>query len=243
MHTRPPRWPGAGELVWTEAGLRGEDERAPAEVWRARAVTRRAGLDRLAAAGFALDRAALAIWLDAAQAERGGPEPLSLVNGDVTPENLIVRRGRFVGLVDPVPRLDGGARYAAFFLVCYRLLLPAVHDAPRYARHRFDRHAPLLARIADGYLAGYLGNPEVRDEALERALRLEYALWVLDLAVAGLDALEQPLDEERRLRTGGKTAIARRVRLYLRELETLAIRESPVAHLARASSMPRLSSP
>ncbi|HEX5502759.1 MAG TPA: hypothetical protein VFW96_09055 [Thermomicrobiales bacterium] len=211
---RPP-WPGWGELVWTPEGLRGEDARPLGAILAAEAAAWRDGLDRLVAAGYAFDHAAARAMLDRALAGRAdAPAPPSLVNGDISPENLIVRRGRFVGLIDPVPALGDGARYAAFFLLCYRLLLPALHDAPRYARHHFDRHAPALAHIADGFEAGYVGD----DPALARAIGREYFLWVLDLAVAAHDMLGQPVDEERRLRTGGKEAIARRVRRYVAAL-------------------------
>jgi hypothetical protein len=137
------------------------------------------------------------------------------VNSDITPENLIVRRGRFVGLVDPVPRIGNATRHAALFLCTYRLLLPSLHDAPRYAGHEFARHAGTMARIADGYEAGYLeGGPL----ALAQALSNEYWLWVLDLAISGHTRLAAPLPEELRIRTGGHAAIERRVREYLRAL-------------------------
>ncbi|MFN8514099.1 MAG: hypothetical protein U0841_16245 [Chloroflexia bacterium] len=65
-------------------------------------------------------------------ARREGHAPVpALVNSDITPENLIVRRGRFVGLVDPVPHIGNATRHAALFLCCYRLLLPSLHDAPQ----------------------------------------------------------------------------------------------------------------
>ena len=41
---------------------------------------------------------------------------------------------------------------------------------------------------------------------------------MLDLAVAAHDMLGQPVDEERRLRTGGQAAIARRARRYVAAL-------------------------
>ncbi|HET8631737.1 MAG TPA: phosphotransferase [Thermomicrobiales bacterium] len=215
MHEWRPPWPGWGELVWTPEGLRGEDPRPPAEIRAAEAAAWREGLARLVAAGYDFDHAAARAGLDRALAGRSAaPAPPSLVNGDITPENLIVRRGRFVGLIDPVPAIGDGARYAAFFLVCYRLLLPALHDAPRYARHHFDRHAPALAHIADGFAAGYLGGDPTLGEAVGR----EYFLWVLDLAVAAHAMLGQPVDEERRRRTGGQAAIARRVRGYVAAL-------------------------
>ncbi|MFN8541405.1 MAG: hypothetical protein U0232_28515 [Thermomicrobiales bacterium] len=86
----------------------------------------------------------------------------ALVNSDITPENLIVRRGRFVGLVDLVPHIGNATRHAALFLCCYRLLLPSLHDAPRYAGRGFGEHAGTMAHIADGYEVGYLETGPLR---------------------------------------------------------------------------------
>ncbi len=137
-------------------------------------------------------------------------EAVALVNGDVTPENLLARGERFGGLIDPVPLLHNGTRYAACFVFCYRFLLPALADAPR-----FDRPAPTLAAIADGYVEGYAG----RDDALRRDLEAEYFPWALGIADENLRALGAEPSEGRRLRAGSEAAIGARLTCCLHELE------------------------
>jgi hypothetical protein len=180
----------------------------------------RDGFAHLVTAGVIDDPTGVARWLDAALARRHArAEPPALVNSDITPENIIVRRGRFVGLIDPVPRIGSATRYAAFFPLCYRLYLPALHDAPRYAHHHYDRHAPVMTQIADGYLAGYVPDD---DPTRLRDLRWEYWLWVLDLIIEAHAALNAPMTEERRIRTGGYAPIARRLGTFARELAVTA---------------------
>jgi hypothetical protein len=203
-------------LIWTREGVRGEDPRPFTTIAGVEAGRWRAGLARLGSAGFDFDAAAAARRLGETLTRRAGYALVpALVNADITPENLIVRRGRFVGLVDPVPHIGNATRHAALFLCCYRLLLPSLHDAPRYAGRGFAEHAGTMARIADGYEAGYLeGGPPT----LARELADEYWLQVLNLAIGGRARLGAPLSEEQRIRTGGHAAIERRVRGYVRVL-------------------------
>jgi hypothetical protein len=216
LHARPAPYGGWDELIWTTDGVRGEDMRPRADIETAEQATYRDSFARLVTAGVLDDPTGLERTLDAALARRKERhEPPALVNSDITPENIIVRRGRFVGLIDPVPRIGSGIRYAAFFSLCYRHYLPALHDAPRYARHGYDRLAPIMAQIADGYLTGYVPDG---DATLLRDLQLEEWLWVLDLAITAHDALHAPMTEERRIRTGGYGPIARRLRQFVREL-------------------------
>jgi hypothetical protein len=130
-----------------------------------------------------------------------------------------VRRGHFAGLIDPVPLIGNGTRYAADFLFTYRSLLPALCDAPRYTRHRFDLHASVMARLADGYQAGYVENGPAN---LARDLRLEGFLCALDAAIACHDMQGAAMTEKQRQQTGGPAALARRLPHFLAELERLA---------------------
>jgi hypothetical protein len=216
LHTGDAPYPGSGELIWTPEGVRGEDPRPLAMLIAEEATRWRAGLTQLQGAGYGFEALAGARRLEETllRRERYASEP-ALVNSDITPENLIVRRGRFAGLIDPVPRIGNATRHAALFLCSYRLLLPSLHDAPRYVGREFARHAVTMARIADGYEAGYLeGGPPT----LTQDLAGEYWLWVLDLAIGGHARLATPLSEEQQIRTGGHAAIERRVRDYLRVL-------------------------
>jgi hypothetical protein len=216
LHAGDAPCPGWGELIWTPEGVRGEDPRPFATIADEEAGRWRAGLARLGAAGYDFDAMAATQRLDETLSRREGYAMTpALVNSDITTENLIVRRGRFVGLVDPVPHIGNATRHAALFLSCYRLLLPSLHDAPRYAGCGFAEHAGTMARIAEGYEAGYLeGGPLT----LARELADEYWLCVLDLAIGGHSRLGAPLSEEQQIRTGGHAAIERRVRECLRVL-------------------------
>jgi hypothetical protein len=115
-----------------------------------------------------------------------------------------------VRLIDPAPRVGNATRHAALFNYSYRPLLPSLHDGREFARH-----AGTMARIADGYEAGYRkgGPPSLAQDLVD-----EYWLWVLDLAIGGHAQLATPLSEEHHIRTGGHAAIERRVREYLRVL-------------------------
>lgn len=215
-HGRPAPCGGWDELIWTPDGVRGEDTRPPLEIEDAEHTAYRNGLARLVAAEMIDDPIDMTRRLDTALTRRTErSEPPTLVNSDVTPENIIVRRGRFVGLIDPVPRVGIATRYAAFFPLCYRRYLPALHDAPRYARHHYDRLAPIMARIADGYLAGYVPD---NDPSILRDLQLEYWLWVLTLTIDAHAILNAPMTEERRIRTGGYAPVTRRLHAFAQQL-------------------------
>ena len=93
--------------------------------------------------------------------------------------------------------------------------MPNQHDAPRYARHRFDQYRPILTALADGYLSGYTQG----ESALVQALRQEYFLWALDIAHENQQRLAGQMNDEVRIRAGDKQAIAARLQRRLQELE------------------------
>ncbi len=225
LHARPAPCGGWDELIWTPDGIRGQDTRPHTQITQAEEAAYRDGFARLVAAGVLADPVGAERTLEAALARRRERhDPPALVNSDITPENIIARRGRFVGLIDPVPRIGSAVRYAAFFPLCYRWYLPALHDAPRYARHGYDRLAPVMARIADGYLAGYVPDSNLR---LLRDLRFEEWLWLLDLTIAAHDMLHAPMTEERRIRTGGYGPITRRLRQFAAAVAVITPGPSP----------------
>lgn len=219
MHDLPPPIAGFGDPVWTGRGLAGRDWRARRDIWQDEIKTLREQFDRLSRAELRFDRTCVARTLDQALIERRfDQEPITLVNGDITPENLITRRGAFAALVDPVPRLHNGLRYAAFFIYCYRAYLANLADAPRYARHQFQRYRPIMRALADGYLEAYAQG----DETIERNLWLETFLWSLRVSHETLARLEAEPNEEIRLRAGDKKTITARLERCLRELEGCA---------------------
>ena len=202
-------------MTWDGGKLVGEDARNLAEIWRSERGVLRDDLERLRS-GFRFEYRRVKRKLSEALESRAvDREPMSLVNMDVTPENIMVRRRRFVGLVDPRPRVGNGASYAAFFICSYRFLLPAYDDTPRYEHHRFGEHRPILNAIADGFGDAYAAG----DEALAQVLSLEYFLWVLRVTTWSRGYLESDPTQERYLRAGSRTAIEGRVRKGL--LETM----------------------
>jgi hypothetical protein len=209
---------GCGLLVWDGQRVVGKERQSIGALWQTEIEGLRQQAERLYTSELIFDRATITSKLDAVLVQRDwGREPLALVNRDVTPENLIVREGRLAGLVDPVPMLHNGTRYAVFFLYCYQFLLPALNGAPRYAHHRFREMAPIMAAVAKGYLEGYTQG----DEVLRRAVQMEYFLWLLSEACDDYELAQGEMSEEMRLRTGGNAVLSASVQAALREMERL----------------------
>jgi hypothetical protein len=110
----------------------------------------------------------------------------------------LVQDKTWFGLVDPVPTLDNGTHYAAWFTHCYRLFLPALSDAPRYAHHGFRGQAETLRAVAAGFEVCYTWN----DVTLRRALHMDEFLWTLDLAHESYELLGKGMTSEMKLRRG-----------------------------------------
>ena len=169
MHQQPAPISGHGEIGWREGGLVPEADLSPAAVWQTHPAPRQ--IEQLAAARLPFEAQIVQnkiefIW----QHSRYPHEPFTLVNRDITPENLIASSGRFTALIDPVPMLDNAAKFAAWFLFCYKFLLPAYNPIPRYAHHQFQQYAPILNHVAAGYLEAYTQN----DPTLKRQIRYAY---------------------------------------------------------------------
>ncbi len=219
LHGLPPPVDGFGDLIWDGHALSGKSRGYLSEFWQAETDLLYEQLDRLSRSKFSFNRTTLKSKLDEVLAERpAAGEPVTLVNGDITPENLISRRGRFAGLVDPVPAVHNGHRYAGFFIYCYKSYLPSLADAPRYARHQFQAYRAVMNALADGYLAGYTQG----DLYLEQRLCQEYFLWAVDVAVENLRRVTAKMDTELYLRAGDTSLIAARLQRCLRELEHLS---------------------
>jgi hypothetical protein len=136
MHQRPAPLPGHGLESWQTGPVAATSSEPATAVWRKRRDEARRQLAALAASDLGFDRLLLRQKLATVLESRDhAGEPVVLANRDISPENLLVREGAWVGLVDPVPVLDNGTYYAAWFSHCYRLLLSALSPAPRYAHH------------------------------------------------------------------------------------------------------------
>jgi hypothetical protein len=209
--------PGFGDLAWNGQELAGRDRRPLGAIWRDERQDLWAALEGLSGSGWPFESANVGRVLGRGLAERSFLlEPVTLVNGDVTPENFIARRGRFAGLVDPVPALNNGTRFAAFFVLCYRFLLPALAGAPRYARHRFDRQRSAMGAIAAGFADGYVPSGEAE---MRHQLRIEYFFYLLRFAYRWWTILGSKPDRETYLRNGTSQQIEARLRRCLSELE------------------------
>ena len=217
MHATPPHLNGFGELIWTNQSIQGQDHRNLADIWQAEVTTFYEQFDQLSQSGFQFEQVAIKSKLDYILNNRSiETEPVSLVNGDISPENLIAKRKNFSGLIDPVPKLHNGLRYAAFFIYCYKSYLPNLYNAPRYLRHQFQHHGPVMVAMADGYINGYTQE----DMELKHKLAQEYFLWGLDVAFENFKRLTSEMTEEIYLRAGDKKTIAERLQICLRELES-----------------------
>lgn len=219
MDRAAPGLAGFGPLRWNGGAVAGEDRRPLPEIRQTEAESHLDRLERLAAAAVPFDRAVvrskLRAVLDGRRFER---EPVALINRDVTPENLMLQPSGAVGLIDPYPALGNGIRSAAWFVFCYRFLFPALDQAPRYRRHQFGRHAPILGAMADGFAAGYAGGQAVR-----QARQMEYWLHMLREAWDCWASLGRELSQKEHRQGGGPELRARRLRLALAELERLPV--------------------
>lgn len=216
MHERPAPLPGNGLVTWNGAQVSAASQQPWAAVWQARREKARRQLATLTGSSLEFDRDHLRQKLaEVLNGRHHAGEPAVLVNRNITPENLLVRDNTWVGLVDPVPLLDNGTYYAAWFTHCYRLFLPALSDAPRYRHHHFKDHAMTLNAVADGFETGYCQD----DSALKQAMAWDEFLWALDLAYESYELVRQGMTPEMRLRRGDEPRVAATLTRSLRILE------------------------
>ncbi|MED1865181.1 hypothetical protein P4V41_17075 [Fictibacillus nanhaiensis] len=137
-------------------------------------------------------------------------------NQDTSPENILLHSDGTVCLIDPVPILYSGDSLAGNFLNNYRTLFPTFFNAPRYARHEFDRFEDRLKRIADGFLEGYSNG----DLAVKRRVKQEEYIQLADLAVTHWQLLRtDELTSEQKIRYGERDAIGNRLTVLVKKIE------------------------
>ena len=225
MHSKKSHIPGAGELVWDGANLQGTSPRYYTALNRRIEQTYNENIllalteqtEQAGVGGF--DALLVRDKLSAAHRLRMVEEPIVLINRDITPENLTVQPDNRVGIIDPYPYLGNGTRFAAWFIHCYRYLLPAYANTQRHAASHYNQHAATLAHIAEGFESGY-----VRDhQHLARHINAERWLWLLEQAYDDLERLNTPSPSERTvIKHGTPNVIRTRLRQTLHALETLA---------------------
>ncbi len=143
---------------------------------------------------------------------------LSIVNQDISPENLCLL-DEALKIIDPRPSIDFGWRYAAYFIFCYRLLLPQLSDTARYKPYQFDQHKGILAKIADGFLEAYTESKA----DLKHRINKEYYLCILNAASEHYHLLKSELTPKQKAQFGEKTQIEQRLQLLLRNLNELEV--------------------
>ncbi len=220
MHQKKSHIPGAGELSWDGANLYGTTPRYETTLTRKIEQAYNENiLSALVEQAPAFKHDVVADKLRRAQEIREVDEPIVLINRDVTPENLTVRNDNRIGIIDPYPYLGNGTRFAAWFIHCYRFLLPAYAGAERYQHNHYDHYADKLALIADGFERGYIQG----DRTLARHTRAEQWLWTLEQAYDDLERVTADALPERTLyKHGGRNVIARRLGRALHALETMS---------------------
>lgn len=216
LHEIPTELTGFGPLIWNGASLQGKLTGDPRESLRQEHEEHLEELEVLLRSPLSFDREQVTANLHAVLAQRNiDQHPITLTNRDVSPENLIFHDGR-VGVIDPFPYLYSGLVFAGHLVNLYRVYFPLLHDAPRYQKHNFHLHRPVLAAAAEGYLAGYTGG----DAELRRAILGESYLHLLALAKGHYELLQGEINAETVLRIGDRAALERRLPLLLRELES-----------------------
>lgn len=142
-----------------------------------------------------------------------------LTNRDLSPENLLWEDGR-LRLIDPVPLAYSNLVFAGHFVHVYRDLFPLYHDAPRYARHNFQLYREQLTGIAEGFVEVYSYGDDLR----RKQIHGERFLFLITLTLGHYNLLQQEeIRAETVIRVGSREAIAQRLPLLLRQLETFVL--------------------
>lgn len=119
-------------------------------------------------------------------------------------------------LIDPLPIIYSGHVFAGNILNNFHTLFPTYHRSPRYKQHDFHLVKNQLDWFADGFIDGYAqAEMDVRYSVFA-----EEFLLLLDLAHHHVKVLEEDFTEEVVLRVGNRHAVAERLPIYLRKLET-----------------------
>ncbi|KZE68835.1 hypothetical protein AWM68_00730 [Fictibacillus phosphorivorans] len=143
-------------------------------------------------------------------------QTITFTNQDTSPENILLHSDGRVSLIDPVPILYSGDSLAGNFLNNYRTLFPTFFNAPRYAKHEFDRFEDRLHKMADGFLEGYSNG----DLIVKQRVKQEEFIQLTSLAASHWALLQsEELTSEQKIRYGEKEAIANRIPVLVKKIE------------------------
>ncbi|MUK90622.1 hypothetical protein GMD78_19885 [Ornithinibacillus sp. L9] len=226
IHNKSPVIKGFGNLYWNGETLQGNNHQSINELWEE-------DNDHYIKILYVLNHSKLDFNKenvtenvnDLIKCRRKQIQEVSLVNQDITPENIILNTGK-ISIIDPFPKLDFGLKYAAYFVFCYKFLLPSFSNAPRYINNAYSEKSGILNDIAEGYIKGYFHDMSL-DEYTNQVKRLmdEYTLWMLQEAYEHYEVLhEEKLTNKIIQQMGPREVIDERLNLIIRELETLCSR-------------------
>lgn len=136
-------------------------------------------------------------------------------NQDTSPENILLHSDGRVSLIDPVPLLYSGDSLAGNFINNYQTLYPTFFNAPRYAKHQFDRFEEKLQTIADGFVEGYCNG----DAAVRRQVKQEEFIKLTSLTAFQHKVLHSDMTSEHKIRYGEKASIANRIPVLVKRIE------------------------
>ncbi|MFF2753117.1 hypothetical protein ACFVR1_05085 [Psychrobacillus sp. NPDC058041] len=219
MHRKVPELQGFGNIIWNGKHLEGQKQQEASYIWQKDNDFYLSILNSLTTTDLTFNREIVVDKiLNLIENRRKNQQKISLVNQDVTPENIIFHLDK-VSLIDPFPRLDFDLKYAGYFVFCYKFLLPIYSNASRYQNHEYNKNSKILSRIADGFMKGYI-NDNVN---LLKCLLDEYILWILLEAYEHYETLNKSeLDPKTLQQMGDKEMIMNRLTLCLNELEKLS---------------------
>lgn len=218
MHNKKPDIKGSGNLLWNGKHLEGNLQQDAERVWKNDNDFYVMVLNKLFATDLKIDRSTIEDKiLSLIEYRRKKQQNLSLVNQDVTPENIIFNLDK-VSLIDPFPMIDFDLKYAGYFVFCYKFLLPAYSTAPRYRNNGYDQNCYTLSKIAEGFINVYIGD----NENWLKCLMNECILWTLLETYDHYEILNKSeLSYKTIQQMGSKDIINKRLTLCLKELEIL----------------------
>lgn len=216
MHKKNHEIKGFGNIIWNGKQLEGNIQQETNLIWQNDNEVYLSILNELTNTDLTFDRESVVDKVfNIINKRRKNPQKISLVNQDVTPENIIFNLDN-VSLIDPFPRLDFDLKYAGYFVFCYKFLLPAYSNAARYRKHAYNQNSKVMGKIADGFMKGYIHH----NKDLYYCLLEEYILWVLLETHEHYETLNvSELNPKTLQQMGDKEMIKNRLSFCLRELE------------------------
>ncbi|WP_117160962.1 hypothetical protein [Paraliobacillus sp. X-1268] len=223
IHTSKSEIKGFGNLHWNGTYLSGENQQESKIIWENDNNNYLMVLESLNESRLSFNRGIVNRKIKKLIGNRRNyAQTISLVNRDITPENLILHSGR-VSIIDPLPKLDFDLKFAAYFVFCYQFLLPSYSNVPRYLHNAYEENKGILGEIAEGFKQGYFYSFS-KDEYIVQEKRLmdEYILWMLLETYEHYEILNNTQPSHKVLQQmGSKEVIQNRLVLYLNELEIL----------------------